>query len=97
MSSDFQTPAALVKKRVASIDILRGLVMLFMLVDHVRERFFFHQNVGDPMDLDTTSPQLFFTRVSAHFCAPVFVFLTGLSAWLYSHPHNKACLSCSLK
>ncbi|OFC69210.1 DUF1624 domain-containing protein [Alteromonas confluentis] len=90
MSSDFQTPAAVVKKRVASIDILRGLVMLFMLVDHVRERFFFHQNVGDPMDLDTTSPQLFFTRVSAHFCAPVFVFLTGLSAWLYSHPHNKA-------
>jgi uncharacterized membrane protein len=90
MSVEAQTPAAVIKKRVASIDILRGLVMLFMLVDHVRERFFFHQNVSDPMDLDATSPQLFFTRISAHFCAPVFVFLTGLSAWLYSHPHNKA-------
>ena len=90
MSVEAQTPAAVIKKRVASIDILRGLVMLFMLVDHVRERFFFHQNVSDPMDLDATSPQLFFTRMSAHFCAPVFVFLTGLSAWLYSHPHNKA-------
>ena len=90
MSVEAQTPAAVIKKRVASIDILLGLVMLFMLVDHVRERFFFHQNVSDPMDLDATSPQLFFTRISAHFCAPVFVFLTGLSAWLYSHPHNKA-------
>lgn len=90
MSVEAQTPSAVIKKRVASIDILRGLVMLFMLVDHVRERFFFHQNVSDPMDLDATSPQLFFTRMSAHFCAPVFVFLTGLSAWLYSHPHNKA-------
>lgn len=90
MSVITQTPTEVLKKRVASIDILRGLVMLFMLVDHVRERFFYHQNVSDPMDLDTTSPQLFFTRVSAHLCAPVFVFLTGLSAWLYSHPHNKA-------
>ncbi|MDG6098984.1 DUF1624 domain-containing protein [Alteromonas sp. ZYF713] len=90
MSVEAQTPTEVIKKRVASIDILRGLVMLFMLVDHVRERFFFHQNVSDPMDLDATSPQLFFTRISAHFCAPVFVFLTGLSAWLYSHPHNKA-------
>lgn len=90
MSEVGQTPAAVIKKRVASIDILRGLVMLFMLVDHVRERFFFHQNVSDPMDLETTSPELFFTRTTAHFCAPVFVFLTGLSAWLYSHPFNKA-------
>ncbi|MGO4891788.1 DUF1624 domain-containing protein [Flavobacterium sp. W21_SRS_FM6] len=78
-----------IKKRIASIDIVRGLVMLLMLVDHVRERFFYHQQVSDPMELDTTSPQLFFTRLSAHFCAPVFVFLSGLSAWLYAHPANK--------
>ena len=90
MTITTQTPEQVIKKRVASIDILRGLVMLFMLVDHVRERFFYHQNVSDPMDIDVTSPQLFFTRVSAHLCAPVFVFLTGLSGWLYSHPHNKA-------
>lgn len=78
------------KKRIASIDILRGLVMLLMTVDHVRERFFYHLNVSDPMDLDSTSPQLFFTRIIAHFCAPVFVFLTGLSAWLYAHPPARA-------
>ena len=64
--------------------------MLLMLVDHVRERFFYHQNVADPMDVDATSPALFFTRISAHFCAPVFVFLTGVSAWLYAHPADKA-------
>ncbi|XQW84537.1 DUF1624 domain-containing protein [Thalassotalea piscium] len=77
------------KVRLASIDILRGLVMLLMLVDHVRERFYYHHNVSDPMEISTTSTELFFTRISAHFCAPVFVFLTGLSAWLYAHPVNK--------
>jgi uncharacterized membrane protein len=79
-----------IKKRIASIDILRGLVMLFMAVDHVRERFYYHQNVTDPMALGDTSTELFFTRMTAHLCAPVFIFLTGLSAWLYSHPNNKA-------
>lgn len=77
------------KKRIASIDILRGLVMLLMLVDHVRERFFYHQQVTDPMTIDSTSTELFFTRITAHFCAPVFVFLTGLSAWLYANPVGK--------
>lgn len=76
-----QTP----KTRISSIDILRGLVMLLMLVDHVRERFYYHLNVTDPMTLDETSTSLFFTRITAHFCAPVFVFLTGLSAWLYAN------------
>lgn len=84
-----------IKKRIASIDILRGLVMLFMAVDHVRERIFYHQPVSDPMTLDSTSTELFFTRMTAHLCAPVFVFLTGMSAWLYAHPHNKASRSAS--
>ncbi|RXF04363.1 heparan-alpha-glucosaminide N-acetyltransferase domain-containing protein [Pseudoalteromonas sp. PS5] len=78
------------KTRLPSIDILRGIVMLFMLVDHVRERFFLHAQVLDPMDIQTTSPELYFTRLSAHFCAPIFVFLTGLSAWLYENPANGA-------
>ena len=60
--------------------------MLIMLIDHVRERFFLHHQVSDPMNIDLTSPGLFFTRLSAHLCAPIFVFLTGLSAWLYQHP-----------
>jgi uncharacterized membrane protein len=74
------------KSRIASIDIMRGLVILLMMVDHVRERFFYHLNVSDPMDLDTTSNALFFTRMTAHLCAPTFVFLSGMSAWLYAHP-----------
>ena len=73
-------------KRIASIDVVRGLVMLLMTVDHVRETFFLQYQVSDPMDAATTSPTLFFTRLAAHFCAPLFVFLTGLSAWLYAHP-----------
>ena len=73
-------------KRIASIDVMRGLVMLLMTVDHVRETFFMQHQVSDPMDPATTDPGLFFTRLAAHFCAPMFVFLTGLSAWLYAHP-----------
>ena len=72
--------------RIASIDILRGFVILLMLVDHVRERFFLHKQVLDPMDINNTEPELFFTRLSAHLCAPIFVFLTGISAWLYANP-----------
>lgn len=69
--------------RITSIDALRGLVMLLMLVDHAREFFLIHAQVSDPMDVATTEPALFFTRLTAHLCAPVFVALTGLSAWLY--------------
>ncbi|GAA0671868.1 DUF1624 domain-containing protein [Sphingomonas insulae] len=69
--------------RIGAIDGLRGLVMLLMLVDHARETFFYGHQVADPMDLAATSPGLFFTRLAAHLCAPVFVALTGLAAWLY--------------
>ena len=84
MSSSIQ------RNRIRSIDMMRGLVMLIMLIDHVRERFFLHLQVSDPMDIDTTSPSLFFTRLAAHYCAPTFVFLTGLSAWLYANPMDSA-------
>ncbi|PQZ81375.1 MULTISPECIES: DUF1624 domain-containing protein [unclassified Brevundimonas] len=70
--------------RIQSIDALRGLVMLLMLVDHAREFFFIHAQVSDPMDVTATAPVLFFTRMTAHLCAPIFVALTGLSAWLYA-------------
>ena len=81
---------ALVKKRIDAIDMMRGLVILLMLLDHVRERFYYHVQVSDPMDISITEPGLFFSRFAAHFCAPVFVFLTGLSAWLYAHPAQGA-------
>jgi uncharacterized membrane protein len=77
---------AVSKSRISSIDVMRGLVIVLMLVDHVREKLYLHVQVSDPMDVANTSPDLFFTRMSAHLCAPAFVFLTGMSAWLYSHP-----------
>ena len=80
------TTAAVIKSRIASIDVMRGLVIVLMLVDHVREKLYLHVQVGDPMDVQNTSPELFFTRMTAHLCAPTFVFLTGMYAWLYSHP-----------
>jgi uncharacterized membrane protein len=84
------TTAAVARSRIASIDVMRGLVMLFMLIDHVREAIYLHMQVGDPMDVQTTDPALFFTRMLAHICAPTFVFLTGLGAWLYANPANGA-------
>jgi uncharacterized membrane protein len=78
--------AKLVRSRIAVIDVMRGLIMLIMLFDHVRETLYLHMQVTDPMTIAQTAPALFFTRLAAHFCAPMFVFLTGLSAWLYAHP-----------
>jgi uncharacterized membrane protein len=75
-------------QRLQSIDALRGLVILFMLLDHVRETFFLHRQVSDPMTVDATDPNLFVSRTLAHLCAPVFVLLTGLSAWLYGEKHQ---------
>ena len=72
--------------RITSIDALRGLVMAIMLLDHVRETLYLHLQVTDPMTLPGTPPEVFFSRLAAHFVAPVFVFLTGLSAWLYANP-----------
>ncbi|QRK82328.1 DUF1624 domain-containing protein [Pseudomonas granadensis] len=83
--------------RLLSIDALRGLVILFMLLDHVRETFLLHRQVGDPMDIASTEPALFFSRTLAHLCAPVFVLLTGLSAWLFGEKYaGKADVSAFL-
>ena len=76
-------------RRVASIDALRGLVMLLMLVDHVRETVYLHAQVGDPVDVTTTPPGLFFTRSLSHICAPVFIALTGLGAWFHGATHTR--------
>ncbi|WP_460156541.1 DUF1624 domain-containing protein [Pseudomonas sp. S2_H10] len=81
-------PITTLSQRLMSIDALRGLVMIFMLLDHVRETFFLHRQVADPMVIDSTEPTLFFSRTLAHLCAPVFVLLTGLSAFLYGEKHQ---------
>lgn len=75
--------------RLDGIDRLRGAVMVLMLVDHVREFFYLHRQVADPMDVASSSPELFFTRLASHLCAPVFVLLTGLGAWLHASRHNR--------
>lgn len=79
-------------KRIESIDLLRGLIMIIMALDHTRD--FFHKDAltGDPLNPLTTTPILFFTRWITHFCAPTFVFLSGLSAWLQAQRKTKTNL-----
>jgi uncharacterized membrane protein len=91
------------RARIQSIDILRGLVMVIMALDHVRD-FFFKADVSgggasvalDPTNLATTNPMLFFTRWITHFCAPTFIFLAGASAYLMSQKKSKSELSAFL-
>ena len=81
------------QKRIESIDILRGIVMVLMALDHVRDYFHIGANVDNPLNLDTTTPLLFFTRWITHFCAPVFMFLAGTSASFMSRRKTKKELS----
>jgi uncharacterized membrane protein len=85
-----------IKNRIDSIDILRGIVMVIMALDHVRDFFHIHANTDDPLNLITTSPWLFFTRWITHFCAPIFVFLSGVSIYLQSLRKTKTELSAFL-
>src|SRR6478736_8347744 len=82
--------------RILSIDILRGSVMIIMALDHARDYFHLHAFDDNPTNLATTTPQLFFTRWITHFCAPVFVFLSGTSAWLAGRRKTKKEISLFL-
>jgi uncharacterized membrane protein len=79
------TTAAVAPKRVRleSIDVVRGVIMILMALDHTRD--FFGQTSFSPTDPTQTTIPLFFTRWITHFCAPVFFLLTGAGAYLSLH------------
>jgi uncharacterized membrane protein len=79
-SDPAEISSSIKKPRLNSVDILRGLAMVLMALDHVRD--YFTNSFFDPLDLEQTSPELFLTRWITHFCAPVFVFLAGTGAYL---------------
>jgi uncharacterized membrane protein len=80
--------------RLFSIDALRGLIMIIMALDHVRDFFHWHAASFSPTDLARTTPVLFFTRWITHFCLPVFVFAAGMGAFLwYQRSRTKVELS----
>src|SRR3954465_146692 len=70
------------RRRIDSIDLLRGIVMVVMLLDHTRD--FVHSGgfQFDPTDLSKTTPPIFLTRVVTHVCAAIFVFLAGTGIYL---------------
>src|ERR1700760_1884557 len=80
-------------KRILTIDIARGLVMVIMALDHARDLLHVDSLTQSPTDMGTTTPILFFTRWITHLCAPSFVFLSGVSAWLSMKSREKAAIS----
>ena len=75
-------PGATPGARLESVDLLRGLIMVIMATDHVRDFFHFPAIQGiDPLDLAKTTPVIFFTRWITHYCAPIFSFLAGTGAY----------------
>jgi uncharacterized membrane protein len=75
-----QTTDAALSRRIAAVDVLRGLIMILMALDHTRD--FFSRATVNPTDPVNSWPMLFFTRWITHLCAPGFVALAGTSVYL---------------
>ena len=88
MTESLDPPA---RQRVESVDVVRGVIMVLMALDHTRD--FFGGAAIDPTNLATTTVPLFFTRWVTHFCAPVFCLLTGTGAYLARRRRTTAQLS----
>lgn len=76
-------------KRIESLDILKGLVIIFMALDHTRDYFHTDSFLFDPADPEKSNLTLFFTRWITHYCAPAFSFLAGISAFLVGRRKSK--------
>lgn len=86
MSATLRLPSS---SRIDSLDLVRGIIMVLMLLDHGRD--FFHQYAFqfEPDDLTKTAPITFYTRWITHICAPAFAFLAGVSAFLYGNREGR--------
>jgi uncharacterized membrane protein len=84
------------KQRINSIDLLKGLAMVIMAIDHVRDYFHYSAFIFDPADPTQSNLTLFFTRWITHFCAPIFSFLAGVSAFMVGRRKTKKELSSFL-
>jgi uncharacterized membrane protein len=85
--------AAVKSRRIESIDLLRGTIMIIMALDHVRDYFQAYSYIYDPTDLQHTTAPIFLTRWITHFCAPTFMLLAGVSACLYGRKNGRNALS----
>jgi uncharacterized membrane protein len=80
--------------RIPAVDLLRGLVMVIMAIDHTRDYVHSGAMLFPPEDLARTTPAIFFTRWITHFCAPAFMFCAGLGAsFRLTRDGNRASLS----
>lgn len=89
-AADVARPASVAGRRLQGVDALRGFVMVLMLLDHVRETWFLHVAMPDPVDARTMMPAMYLARLAVSLCAPVFVALTGLAAYLFHTTHSRA-------
>jgi uncharacterized membrane protein len=90
VSNDLR-PLTSTRARIESVDVVRGVIMIIMALDHTRD--FFGIPGQNPTDMATTTPALFFTRWITHFCAPVFFLLTGTGAYLSLRRKSRSELS----